>query len=49
MDKEQEENKKTICPECKEPMSEMPASRDYTEKCSKCFAKGFVASIFKKH
>lgn len=35
------------CPKCKKEKKEVGHyARDYTEWCSDCFAKGFVASIF---
>ena len=39
---------KKHCPKCGKYIGEQPPSRDYTNKCSDCFAKGFVDSIFKK-
>ena len=40
---------KIKCPTCGKPMEEQPPSRDYTNQCSKCFAKSFVNSIFTKN
>lgn len=35
------------CPKCKKEKEEVGHyARDYTNLCSDCFAKGFVASIF---
>jgi len=37
------------CPKCKKEQPEVGHySRDYTNMCSNCFAKGFVDSIFGK-
>jgi hypothetical protein len=36
------------CPTCGKNIENQPPSRDYTDKCTECFAKGFVNSIFDK-